>query len=359
MKNIIVVIALFFSVSNANYGQIVVKGVIVDSISNIGIPGVQVYTVGKNTIGTITNSEGSYSLRLRENTDKIFFSHLTFNTVEQKLIKGKELYNLSLTVRAYKIPEIVVTPINANGIVDKAIFSLKDNHVVEPVCYNFYTRIANCSGDSTINLLEEHVGKIIHNKSHKSVFSIEKSRLGAFSKKGKKELPSHRMIGLMAICSDNMFRFKEDYLDKRHCKDYTYKYAGDLTIMGRDCYVINFTAKEKTFYRKGVLYIDKLTYGVAKKVLLEGDYEEITYQFIKNKWFLKSTNSIGHRIKDNNYYRVTIYNVSDKYDASLFSSLLPSKSKEFISDYNDNYWEDKNFVPLPNWMLQRMNRTKL
>lgn len=240
----------------------------------------------------------------------------------------------------------------------KAIDNLEKNHFVEPVYYDFFTRVTHISKDSTLNLLEEYAGYIYQKENHNSDFKFTKSRLGTFSKYGEEIYKKHNLIPMTEMFTDNMGKYKEDFLHKKRHKNYTYQFESDAVLMDRDCYVIRFSTDDDTYYKKGKLYIDQEDFGILKKVLDNSDYKEVTFKRFEGKYYLSATHYYKKSKENNGTIRSTIYNFVEEPNHSGFvakANLAPQLAKKVVGHFNDKFWIKNNFIPLPNWIKTQID----
>jgi hypothetical protein len=100
---------LFALVSKESIGQEEIKGTVFDRSQLFAMPGVSV--LGTSGAGTMTDSNGHYSIRLNVG-DSIFFSYLGKYTVKfpiKRIAPGYPL-NMSLAVNVDSLPLVVVRP---------------------------------------------------------------------------------------------------------------------------------------------------------------------------------------------------------------------------------------------------------
>jgi hypothetical protein len=160
--------------------------------------------------------------------------------------------------------------------------------------------------------------------------------------------------------TDNLLKYTGNYLHPRKSKRYTYTYNDDATIGLHDCFVVHYTNPEDKYDREGTLYIDKKSYGI---VIDKDKTKEITFKQIDGKWYLSSTVYNRFTISDKGLNATRIYNVvpppteneTQYVDKGL---LAPHFAKKYTQDFNDEYWEDVNFVSLPEWVITRIQQQK-
>jgi len=101
-----VVAVLFSSGLFAQHGQIKVSGVVTDSETGEGLPGVSVFV--KGTInGTSTDIDGKYTITFNNAESTIAFSYIGYKT-EEVNYSGNNTINISLTTNAQVLDEAVV-----------------------------------------------------------------------------------------------------------------------------------------------------------------------------------------------------------------------------------------------------------
>lgn len=89
--------------------EFVLKGHVTD-ISGVTLPGVTVNVKSNPTLGTLTDENGYYSIRINKN-DILVFSYLGFETYETQIISDKPL-DISLKSTTTELNEVVITSLN-------------------------------------------------------------------------------------------------------------------------------------------------------------------------------------------------------------------------------------------------------
>lgn len=344
----ILIIGINLLISLSVYSQTyIVKG----SVRNPNkepIPYCSVYIKNSPQAGSITNADGRYYIKTDIQADSIIFSHIQYETK----IRGIETHetNTILKQKVNQISEVSVKALSAKGIMMAFHKRFKENHFIEPVRYKAFTRIISTREDELF-LMEEYYLDLYHKKSHNTSFNIIKCRAKPFSKYGRKIFKDYRLIPLSKMRSDNIFKYREDILIKSKLKNYNLKLKGYANINQREAYIIEFIHKENS-RNKSRLIIDRESFGLASA---EFDDKKITF-FIKNKqWCINNviteyTNMIGEHRK-----RISIYELQDK--AIKLEEKVPfmvDKIKEYIGDFNDEFWQDFTHIPLDSVYLKQM-----
>lgn len=337
---------------------LIIKGKAIDIHTGKGIASVHI--IGNGVQGSITNVDGNFAVSM-ERKSILTFSHIGYETKKITIAELSDSSIIKLEPRTESLNEVVVISksITAKDIMSRVYDNFKTNHAIEPVYYNFYNRVVNCSvKDSTLNIIEEHAGVVKQNKLQLSRYALEKSRVKAFSEKGNSDLEARRVTSMTKMAIDNIFRYREDYLKKGASKKYDYELLSRVELLGRECYFIRFYTPEHTYYKQGALYIDIEDYAIVKKTIEENDgtiLNEVNFSKENQKWYLKS--AINYHTNDNITFdlRITLYNTSGKTDGTFIKLTPKDFSHEFASDFSDDFWENYNYVPLPNWLRVQMN----
>ena len=104
-----VALLLFLGIFSATgaMAQVTVSGRVTSGEDQSSIPGVNILIKG-STSGTITDSQGSYSLTLASANDVLVFSFVGFVT-QEVVVNGRSTVNVTLATDATQLSEVVVT----------------------------------------------------------------------------------------------------------------------------------------------------------------------------------------------------------------------------------------------------------
>jgi hypothetical protein len=199
---------------------------------------------------------------------------------------------------------------------------------------------------------------------HATKYNIEKGRIKYLTKDSIKKLKEHRVISMDKTYIDNIYKYREDYLRKNGSKTYTYKLLDRINFLDRACYIISFYTDKSTYYKKGELYIDMQDFAIVRKIL-RNDNNEILNDIISkkdnNKWYLKKAEDYHNSFSEPDITEscVTLYNYVNLENPNLNFVTLTSRdfSSQFTSNFNDKFWVNKNFIPLPIWVKKQIKST--
>ena len=109
MKYLTAIIAVFFALylHHDVKGQIMVSGTVISDESGEALPGVTVVIEG-TLIGTVTDSDGAYSIDLRSLEDVLVFSFVGFQTQRYTMVPGVATLDVSLQPSVVGLEEVVV-----------------------------------------------------------------------------------------------------------------------------------------------------------------------------------------------------------------------------------------------------------
>lgn len=348
--------------------QETIKKTIIDKETGLPVYGAHIYKLDGLKTGTITNKDGTFVLNKASENDSIQVSHISYitYTIPIGIIKSD---TIALQRKNYLLKEIVVT--SSKTILKKVIDSLYVNHFVEPVMYEVYVMVSQFEKDhSELHVLSEYLMNVYQNKKNKSEIQIIKTRAKPFSKAGKKYFKDMRMISAISINSDNLFRFQDDIFKKKKHKNF------DITIEddNENSQLIKLVCKPKKEkeYTRIVLFIDRTSYAVHKMIRYysesKEEFKEIGFKKVNKKWYLdysklKTSSDLFSKWKSNSNAineRTVIYNINDsiKYNSKSFKTafnLVAEPIKYHLGDWSDDFWDNYNFIPLPNWIKQKIN----
>jgi len=343
---------------------------VVDSSTNQAIPFANVTLTKNQHIGTITNEDGLFTLYLENRSDSIEVSHVGYNKIRLTLNYGGDTIRLNSFTTV--LDEVTISSMSAIQVVVKTIENLESNHSVEPVTYKAFVRIVEYPQDtSEIHIFEEHSIIIHQTKDSNSKFKIEKTRVNAFSDAGERRLKDLRLINMISVYADNIFKYQDDLLKRRKLKNYNYRFVENL-VNDSSIYAIECRLKADTSIILAKLFIDKKKFAVSKLTKYYKneiglyDFTDINFRQHGDKWYLSNSirhfkNSIYSRYnnKTNNYTdRVCSYTVTnesnDFKDFKSTVNIFAEPIKRHKGNFDDEFWGKQNHLPIPSWIETRM-----
>lgn len=106
MRKVFLLLAVCIAFAASGYAQQTVTGTVLD-VEGIGIPGVSIVEKGTSN-GTITNVDGTYTLRISSSDAVLIFSFVGMKTMEESL-NGRSTVDVILETEQIGLDEVVVT----------------------------------------------------------------------------------------------------------------------------------------------------------------------------------------------------------------------------------------------------------
>jgi hypothetical protein len=272
------------------------------------------------------------------------------------------------------LSEIQVNDLSGVGIMSKVIASLYLNHFVQPVMYEVYVRVHQFETDyRVLHMLSEYQIYVYHDQKSKYKFQIIKMRAKPFSEVGKEYFKDMRVMD--GILFDNIFKpnnrlLKNIFVQK---KLRYYDITIDMEVKDEDYDVVKLRCSPKKNKGTGsiILFIDRNSFAVHKMITYtseSGEYfNEVGFKQINRKWYLDYSKN-KHKAsvftvwqKDSNARcdRIAIYNINDQVEYSQdfkgVIDIIAEPVNEYIGDWSDLFWEDYNYIPLPDWIEETIS----
>ncbi len=363
------------------FSQTLIKGKVTDE-KNTTLPGVTIL-VPKTTIGTITNRDGVFQIKLPKNYKQIQLSSIGYKTQIVNISSNKYLH-IKLPKEVVKIPEIMVMPKDSLlAMLYRAYGKIKDNYAPTPTKLNgFYRESYYAPKKDTYLYYGEALVKVFKtsykNKADGQV-EVLQSRM---NKHPMYDSLSRTMWygGLHFPISEDIVKHRDFPIHPKAFKsrDYTiYK----TTLDGIPAYKIEYKAKKgwETGYQ-GCFYLDRKTLAYLYFEEESTKYgTELRNKSLKSNIVSKGRKSVVKYLKGNKFYYLAY--VSDKeylYDTrtkqeveqiSEYITLNLDTAKKAIpfnkqvqrtdifylkaNDYKESAWKDKAGIA-PDSALQKL-----
>jgi len=277
---------------NENYFTI--SGVVKDQKSKKTLEYVNVSVPGTN-IGTITNTDGEFSLKIRNSVQarNVQISHIGYlNTMVA--VNGSDVsgLNLFLTPNANILDEIVVRARDPRYIVEEAMKKVAVNYSPNSNLFTGFYRETAQKGRRYINISEAVID--IYKTPYKD-YNVNSDRVQIY--KGRKLLSQRSSDTLIVklLGGPNLSVYidiaknPDILLDQASLSYYSFKMEESVMLNERQHYVISFTPQAILPYALyyGKLYIDKerLSFTRAEFSLSMDDRNKATEAILKKKPF--------------------------------------------------------------------------
>lgn len=275
---------------NAQPAFVTIHGILRDAGSGQNISYATI-TVPGTGIGTVSNSEGEFTLKVNTSLEAEYFevSHLSYATEKFKISEstGKE-NTFYLTIRPVQLKEIAVLPKDARGIVETAMRNIRKNYSEEPNMMTGFYRESIMQRRDYLSISEAVID--IYKASYTSLqgdqVRIYKGRKSTGYKKTDTLLVQlqggpHVMM-LLDIVKNKGLSISLDNLD-----NYSFELGTIVSIDDKLNWVIHFVPaviREEPLYY-GKLYISQDSYAITRaEFSLEiSDQEKASEAFVKKK----------------------------------------------------------------------------
>ena len=349
-----------------------IKGGISDK-HNIPIANVNISLEG-TTIGTISNNKGDFNLKipLKFCKGKLTISHIEYQPATIELFcKDDDKINIKLQDKIVHLEEVIITSLTAYQIVYNAIMNLEKNFQLDSINYTMFSRYTETLHDSPI-LLEESVYNLYHENNSKPEFNLIKIRGEGFSKIGKKRFEEARLIGIHSTENHIMLRYLPNFLMKKKMKKWTYQIQDEIEIEDDMYYVIQANPNNsRSYLKEGEIYINKINFAITylQRVYKGEDYfDACNSYYIKSdsRWVFTHGSISGWRyykkenitIKRDRITVATGRQPSRPFKKSEEMGLMSQMLKDFKGSFNDDFWEEFNYLPLDSTFKSSLTRAK-
>lgn len=339
---------------------ITISGVIRDKQNKKCLEYVNVSVPGTN-IGTVTNEDGAFSLKLKslENTPAIEISHIGYRNHRIPLDKeGLADMKIWLTPHANLLNEIVILAHNPRMLVEEAIKKIPSNYSINPNMLTGFYRETAQKGRRYINISEAVID--IYKTTYKESIDRDKVQIVKGRRLLSQKLSDTLGVKLLGGPSLSVYvdivKNRDALLNLEELSFYNFLMEESVNIDNRPQYVISFQPRVNLLYALyyGKLYIDKerMAFTRAEFSLVMDDkvkaiqamlYSKPTgLRFKPQELSFLVTYKYDNGVTYLNYIRNNIRFKCD-WKRKLFATNYAVTSEMVVTDRTD-----KNVVPIPN-----------
>ncbi len=346
-------------------GQSRFSKIIIDAETGTPINNAHVYKKNNIFEGTATNHDGRFVFNNVKENDTLIIDHISYVPLSFK-ISEIENDTILLMKKVFFIQDVEVNDLTTHSLMKKILDSLKLYRPKQVMYLASVISLEYEPDSSQLNILTETITNVYHSKHNRVFFKIIKTRSNAYSKRGEKEFNNSRMVQVASIASDNIFWLKkDDIFHKNKLNSFDIKIISEskynnYTLLKIKCSRLKKQSNSWSY----IFYVYKETYFI-KKIFCYNDISNYTIGFkeVKNKQYLDY--SIRSKLVKTKYapphmYKVmTIYNIDtqtqfDKDNFLSFFKIAAQRLNKYINSWDESFWENYNFIPLPNWVKQKI-----
>jgi hypothetical protein len=259
---------------NDSSNYITLSGKVVDLVTKSPVVFASVFKTG-TSIGTVTNSEGEFILKIPVNgtPGTISISYIGYKNKEVLITSlQSEKYTISLEGYAIPIDEVIVKSIDPMQLLKDALSKVKDNYVITPEMQTGFYRETIKQNRSYVSISEAVLD--IYNSGYRSNFDVDRVKIY----KGRKSKDVKKMDTVLVKFQGgprtamflDIIKNPSVILDPEMFDNYNYRLTGIVMIDNRNNYVIEFTEKKPSEYP---LYQGKFYIDVEKTALAGVDFK--------------------------------------------------------------------------------------
>ena len=266
------------------------SGKVIDAKTRKAMPHV---SVTDRTVGTVTNEEGEFTLKLKGVPQRVTFSCLGYKTQRLSAAECKALEAAGMPVRmqasSVVLSEVVVKAMDAKDLVLKAIDKIEDNYPNQPNLFKGFYRETVLKRQRFISIAEGVVDM------YKTAYDKNDWRDGVAIQKGRRLL-SQRPGDTLAVKLQggpvlpiqlDVVKVRETLLNEEELNNYTFRYLHAEKTGDRMLYVVEIKPLLVMPYAlyQGRLYIDQQTLAFTK-IDLQLDMsstEKVTQMILRKK----------------------------------------------------------------------------
>ena len=373
MRAIFILLFCVGSITNV-IGQLMVSKVIIDDATELPIVNAHIYIGNRLKNGTITNIDGRFVLKGIYKNEVLEVSHISYKSYK-KVVEKITFDTIRLSKKSVALNEIIIHAESGEAIIERVIDSITINHFVESVIYSTYVRVLRYERDySELHILSEYLMDVYQNEKSNSEFEILKVRAKSFSYAGRKYFKDMRMMHAISIQSDNIFKYKYAIFKKKNLKKYNFEILEDSKDDDGNLIKLRCIPKRKEEFYTIILWVSRSSYAVQKMIKYysesKEEFAEVGFKKIGGKWYLDYSRKKIYSDYFSKWQpdsksvleRIAIYNINSErlYDNKLFKTsfnLVAEPIKYHTDSWLDEFWDDNNYIPLPEWVRKKIDST--
>jgi hypothetical protein len=359
------------------------------AFANIGLP--------KQGIGTTSGDNGEFKLKIPKEyaNQSVQISYIGYTTYRKKVSDLKSPVKIYLSQSATDLTEVLVLgKDNAKDIIRTAIDNIKVNYPSYPTNVLAFYRESLTDRDGEYEYLAEGVLRV-----YKSSYRTRKegdvdliqSRKMNLKNPLDTTLNARFSSGHMAPQRFDIVRNREDFINKKFLRAYSYKVESITSLNDKPVWVIsfqkneNYTPKEtKTAWwrqilgktteaiyarMRGKVYVEQGSYAIVRtefEITPEGLEKQMDYPLYSGKWkgnyYITNYRKIGDKWHFSDALREGTYRNGELYANEVLitendgarGKVIPyldrmSKGGYFVNNtvaYDENFWANYNTKPM-------------
>lgn len=269
MPYLLTILVFLFSAGFENgFNNNVISGEVLDTKTKAPIPYVNIW-LKQQDIRWTSNSEGKFILNINPafHQDTVVFSSIGYKpfviTIKQLLANKSVKKTVLLAEDTFPLQEVLVRPLTARQIVQKAIEYIPENHLHSNYQVQGFYRQAVKENDSFASLIESVVQIKSEKENQPFRVSYIKSRLSKDYRTYK--LAPERDIIAKALALDHI-QYRRGFLNSHNQSNWQFKIVGYTKLNQKDIYIIqaSLPGNNKTAVHQAQIYIRSEDYAFQR-----------------------------------------------------------------------------------------------
>lgn len=316
--------------------------------------------------GTLSNDEGTFSLKVPKKycSSSLQFTHVGYQKSIIPLTCKDRSIEVIMEEERIALEDVSVTALTARQVVEKSIEFLNDNYLIDTINYEVFYRFT--LENSMPILLQEYVLNLLSRDGVKNDFYIKKIRSKSFTKDGKTREKKNKTSIIPINEMYMMLKYVDDFLEPKKMKRFSYSFGDNILLDGDTLYSVKIKAIKKSYTIAGELWIHPKDYGIV--YLMDKSKDEFWseksihdrtshsyYTKVKGKWlfshghysFMEKQSATSDSVY--NEYITVVTDVQPNLAVNpdqKMNELYWVKTKKYYQSFDDEFWEDYNFIPL-------------
>jgi hypothetical protein len=340
MQRLFLIASFLFLFFNAQSQQII-TGEVIDLENGELLPFATI-AFKNSTLGTVTNSQGSFTLQVPELlvSDSLVISYIGYEDAFVPLTKISSPIIIELTPAILQLADLVILPLSPEDYLKRAVKKFPLNYANQPFTTKSYYRELLAENNEYLSLNEavfkssypdyqdtiknQHQLVLYRNTQDKERIDFMRSFADKQNNKQKKkaekkeeewneddsrDLVQANFGGPETILSLDLINGEEVCLDSTRFKKFRYSFGPSMSYQGRALMVINFESKGQVDNQrqKGVIYLDLASDAItgleySSELVIPIALQPILFAFglsVKDPFFVKK---VRYQFQEGRWY---------------------------------------------------------
>ncbi len=363
MKIYLLIFIIIFS--GFNSFACFLKGNVLDSSSNMGIPYVTFYISDINKLKqqSITNEKGYFEIDLKnlKFPINISFKSIGYNSISFTILNCDQL-NIKMSSSVSYLNQVDIKELSTKSIINKCLKEMKNNLYQYPFNFSVFYRKTQIDSNYTFLYSTEYFSNVYQVIGDNPGIVNLKTRVLSTNHRYKTKAINEGNWEVMFMLSYDLYQYtsnksKIGIVSNSKLDKLNLKFLGEVDYENTKYYKIYYCGDSTSNqYRKGIMLINQNDFGliyfssilfINKKQI---NKREFYYNKLDDKYFLNNIKELSLN-PDNTINKIILfvnsYNFNDiKEISNNTKALLNTSLKKDQNFENDSiYWKGFNYIP--------------